>query len=697
MQRFQANTIVPAVTAMSRAAAVGVLGGVFAGAWLALLLGEFGRFRSWPCWALAAGVALLVMRWETRRSPKPLSSSEALTRLLVVVLAGLTLIATAPAGEWILGGWDPGVYVNTAASLSHDGSLNVAAPDLAACDSQTRSLLGRERDGVWEPFSGMRMREDGHLSPQFFHLYPCVMALLWPLGGVRSALLANPLLNVGCIVLVYLLGAPILGRRWAALASLFMAVNPAQLWQAKFSTSEMLTQFLLLCGVVFAGRSFREEGPPGPSAALAGVALGLALLARVDSVLFAAPFGLGLLAVGLRDKARRSRALVMLSVGAALAAHALLHQRYLAPFYHPAGGLVRWGVAAAVVAAVVLAAGMSAASGRRVVGWMGGRRAAIRLMLAAGFVAWMVFQWYVRPRLAVEGRVFSAVTALFPLSPRSLAWAVLAGSNSSNFFYVRAILGWPGIILATLGLAVLIRRVGDPIHAVWLGAALLTLAAWMTVLFHETFMMFIARRLIPVVVPLLAVGLAAGCAWGSGRFSRWPRLVPWVAAGLIAAALAGQARAAAAMGAHREWPGLVGWFERVASELPADAVVYTDQGGFGAPLRFIHGVRAAEFRLGIGFERQLALMEKAAGAAPVFFLTQNPIPGGSEAAFAAVARLRLDSSALASASHNVPLAERARGGPFILYRLRAGHGSLGERPRVPEMERKRSFTGRLGE
>ena len=433
----------------------------------------------------------------------------------------------------------------------------------------------------------------------------------------------------------------------------------------------MLTQFLLLSGVVFAGRSLREEeSGRRMDAVMGGAAFGLALLARYDTVLFAVPFGLSLLALAMLRPGRRGRVAVIGSVFSLFVLHALLHQRYLAPFYHPVSGLVRWCVTAAAMVAVATVLVLATPPGRRMAAWLGARQGMIRFMAGTAVAAGMIFLWYVRPRLGFEGNVRAVFRAIFPLPLESLSWVILSGRNSSNFFYVKAIMGWPGIILATTGLVILIRRVTDPVRAIWLASSLAVLAAWMTVLFHEPFMMFISRRLIPVVIPLLAVGLAAGCAWVTGLFRRLPRAVPWIAAGAVVAVLAGQTRAGLAMAAHREWPGLIGWFDRLATHLPNDAVVYTDQEGFSAPLRFIHGRRAMEFRKGVEFDRQRAVMERAARRTPVYYLTTNALPIGADVAFTQVASLRLNSSTLATSSYDVPLVVRPRGGTFFLYKAR---------------------------
>ena len=46
-----------------------------------------------------------------------------------------------------------------------------------------------------------------------------IVAVAWALGGVRAALLVNPLLNVAAVLALYALASLLLGRRWALAAA----------------------------------------------------------------------------------------------------------------------------------------------------------------------------------------------------------------------------------------------------------------------------------------------------------------------------------------------------------------------------------------------------------------------------------------------------------------------------------------------
>jgi 4-amino-4-deoxy-L-arabinose transferase-like glycosyltransferase len=593
---------------------------------------------------------------------------------------------TLPPSEWLVGGWDPGVYVHTAAGLARGGSLRLEHPDLAAMGADGRAVLGREFRGNWEPFAGMRMTPDGWISPQYYHAYPVLMAMVWPFGGAKAALLVNPLLNVLCIVAMYSLAASLIGRKWALVASVALALSPAQVWQARFATSEMLTQLLLLGGVALLVISI--ENSRIPEAVVGGAALGLALMTRYDAVMFAVPLFMVLL-WGLRRPSVRRPVFAALTAAGLAGIHCFAHARFLAPFYRPAIGHLTSGLLfAAAASACILCAAMllsrrPGAAGPGLFDEGDSRWSRVLRLAAAGvFACWFVFSWYVRPRLAVEGRVLALCVSIFP-GIRDARWfAELAGRDAGNILYLASLAGRAGLVVASAGIVYLIMKVRALSAVAWLSASCAVLAMLMMRIYHEPFMMFASRRLVPVVVPLLAVGTAAACAAAESLLLRARPGLARAAWLLFPVAVCAVLPSTAAMARNREWPGLGAWLDALVARVPADARVVSDQPGFAAPLRFIYGLEAYEVSdirrvrksspeaggsdAGAVLARAL---EKAGGDGPLFLLTTSEPPPEVAARSRLEATLPLESQIQASARHSVPAGVRPRGGLFRLYRV----------------------------
>ena len=554
---------------MHAAAAAGsaFVAGLAATSWTALTLAEFGRFGPVLPLLVFPVTAIAVFRLLSRGDGPEPGRAVAPEEWAAVAIACSTLLLTLPADEILLGGQDPSVYVHTAAAVARQGSLLLDEPDIAALAKGERRLLLNTALGVPQPFTGMWLLRDGRISPQFFHLYPSLMAVAWSLGGVRGALLVNPLLNVAAVLALYALAALLLGRRWALAAALLHACWAAQVRQAKFPTAELLAQLFLLAGAALLLRALREERPPPLLAPLAGAALGMALLARYDTLLFLVPFAV-LLVWGMEGAGRTRTVLAALSTTAVFGAQAWLHQKLITPVYHPGGRLL--GPALAVVAAA-LAAGLllrRTAAWRRFAERVPWRGTALRVAAAAGLCGWVLFAWFVRPGLeegSLAGGVFVLLAGPPPLPGLAL---LLIGPESRNMLMLAGVLGSAGAAAAVAGAAVLLVRRRGLFETAWLGASAAVLALLVAVLFHDHYLMWASRRFVPVVLPLASVAIAgAGAQLASARRGS-PEFLAAAGAALVAAILALNAADTAAMARTREWPGLIS-VVRVARALAA--------------------------------------------------------------------------------------------------------------------------------
>lgn len=658
---------------MRVAPAIGValVAGVAAMSWTALTLAEFGLFVAGvPLVVLpvaAAGTYVLLTRGRPAHGEPAFAPQE----LAAVLIAVATLFLTTPPDEVLVGGQDPGVYVHVASSVARTGALIMDQPDLPGIGEAERQLVFRNHSWGTEPFPGMYLRPDGRLSPQFYHLFPSLMAVAWDLGGIRAALLVNPLLNLAAVLALYAVAALLLGRRWALAATLIHALAAAQIRQAKFPTAEMMTQFFLLSGVALLALATREDAPPRALAPLAGVAFGMALLTRYDAILFVVPLA-ALLLWGMAS-ARQSRpVLVVLGVTFALGAQSWLHQQHVAPFYQPLGGLVGgfFAAVAILVPGVLLLrrTGVWLLLARR----LQARETALRASAGGAVVCWVLFGWFIRPRLAGQGAIGQFFRRLAGDPPWSGAAQLLAGAESVNTLYLVDLLGAAGLLAALAGIAVLVVSRRQLWENAWLSASVAVTALLTLNVFHDHFLMWVSRRFVPVVVPLTSIAIAAAAAWVAGRWRERSLAFGWAGVALVAAVLALNAGATRAMASGREWPGLIAWYEQFERAVPADAEIYCDQPGFAAPLRFISGRRAFELA-GRSEERSAALLallrRKAAGGRQILYLSQQPFGNPAQSGLVPLGSYPLRSTMITATRRGVPASTKPRTADFVLYRV----------------------------
>jgi hypothetical protein len=149
-------------------------------------------------------------------------------------------------------------------------------------------------------------------------LFPFLIAGLFLLGlGPHAVQVANAALAAACCALVVLIGERLFGRRVGALAGLLAAATPLMPERMIWPMTEALTISLSLLATWLV---IRAPGGPGPrTAALAGVVVGLAYLARPTSALLVLVLGAGAWLLH-RDRAAGRRAAAALALGAAVCA-----------------------------------------------------------------------------------------------------------------------------------------------------------------------------------------------------------------------------------------------------------------------------------------------------------------------------------------------------------------------------------------
>lgn len=655
----------PRLTPFAVRAGTALVAFLLATGWSGLWLAGRGQFAAATTgWIGLAGAALgWWLAGPLARATAPFSPRTCMTGLGLFLLA---LLPNLRQSEMVLGGWDPGVYLHTAAAVARGGAVQIVDPDLAALTDDERLVLSRNLFGVSEPFGGMRILPNGTTSPSFHHAYPCLMASAWPLGGVRAAWWVNPLFHTGSVLLIAVLASLLWGVRWGWVAGVLLAVSPAQVWQAGFPTAEMTTQFFLLAGAVFLLLSqSRREGGSG-LALLSAWCLGFALLLRYDTILLLVPVMLWLLA-GLPGAAYPGRILVMLAALVAPVAHFHHIQTHVAPYYHPVSSMVVPVLTA--VTGVILAWLLVRTLARR---WLAPRLdrwdAHLRRVLAFGFVIWLVIAGVVRPWLAAGGGGVGWLRERFGAEHTLVA--LLAGHDAGNIFHLAAFVGWPALVLALAALVTAVWTCRDLSRRALLYAATVSLVIITTHVFNDHFLMWVARRFVPVILPLLVV-LAVGAMAGLARRGWWPRATV-AGAALVAVLAAFPASDAAYLARHRDWPGLLAWVERVEQGIPPGATVFCDQPGFAAPLRYLHGHRSYELqRREPDARTKLAEVMRGRlerGEEVVFLTMRGPIPDAG-LAFTSLADMPLESSIVQDTLRGIPASLKSRGGNFVLYRV----------------------------
>jgi hypothetical protein len=269
-------------------AVVGVVVLLGLGSWAALALAHAGRYSLGAVVAVTGGAAVVTAVLVVRSASRPrlvVSWTELALLLGAGLLAAFFFLPGFPYG---VGDKDPGVYVEQGMSIARTGSYAVEDPavDPARVPAVQPVSPGARLPGIWID-KGAPHRD----VPQFYHLFSAALAVAFSAGGLRGLINLDPLLGVVAVMAGVAAVRRSFGLLAGGLVAALLATNMPEVWQAKYQTTEILTQMLLL-GAALALIIAIDTGWR-PLAGLAGLLLSVSFLARPDMLL------LILLAIGV--------------------------------------------------------------------------------------------------------------------------------------------------------------------------------------------------------------------------------------------------------------------------------------------------------------------------------------------------------------------------------------------------------------
>lgn len=524
---------------------------------------------------VAAGLARGRLRFDAVRAP----GLSALIPLALVLLGGWRFF---PPSEYIIGGKDPGTYMNEGIQIAQQGALVVRDPVVASVPPFARDLFfpSHERPEYYGlRFMGFFIKDPaaGTVVGQFPHLFPASIAIGYGLDGLTGARRTVGVWAVLGLVAVYFAGARLIGRTAAAAAAALLGLHVIEVWFGRYPNAEVAMQALLFAALLANARAHYDGDRF--FAPVAAVLLGLLLFLRFDTVLGIAGLFAGLVLAALNGQRPRLTFAAIFAAVAGLAAVYLL-------------GPMRWYAYLPIVFLsnlpwweylLLAAAGAAAVA---VILW------APRVPAIAGGVA----QW--APTVVTTSIWLLALYALFLREPggKLTTYDAYALRTFTNLY-----LTLPALLAALMGFAIVARR------SFWRDPALIaTVVIFSCFLFYKIRIVpehfWMTRRFLPVILPgaLLFASAAALSGTRGGRpVARAARSL----IGVVFVALLGlhYARVSAPIARHVEYAGLIPKIERLAGMAGKDDLVVVegrDAGGdihvLALPLAYIYARNVLE-------------------------------------------------------------------------------------------------------
>jgi hypothetical protein len=483
--------------------------------------------------------------------------------------AGLIVLATlivfhVPPSEYVMGGKDPGVYVNEGILIDKQGSLAITDSLVASLPTEFLSLYiprftTPTQTVPWGASYGDRFLgfhlvdpDQGEVAGQFLHFYPLLVAIGYNINGLTGVRSVIGLLAILGIVALYFCGVWLVGRPAATGGALLLTLNVANVWYSRYPNAEISLQVLVFAGLL----AFSRATVDGDRffAPVAALLVTLACFAHVTGVLF---MGAVSAAAVLGQFDRRSPPvtfLLLLAVGAVLttlyyamvmAVYMERHVRFISNIPY----ITAWALAAIVFGGLLLRLFRSRAAPR----------------LRAG-LPWVV--------VGVVG-VLATYAYFFRVPVGRLAPHDADSLRTFTHFYLTPL----GLAAALVGLLVIVRR------RFWPGLAfLVTLIGFSLVFFYKIRVVpehfWAARRFLAVILPgaCLLIGTAAfPQAFGSSVDGRRARALMFGVGVVIVMAIGFQyAQATLPILKHVEYAGLIPQLETLNAQIQRTDLVLVE-------------------------------------------------------------------------------------------------------------------------
>jgi hypothetical protein len=497
-------------------------------------------------WINGALSALLVVAGRAGLLYRGAAKRPSWTLVLPIALVLFGLWRFFPASEYIIGGKDPGTYINEGIQIAQRGTLAIHDPLVRTVPASLRDLFfppHYRAEYYSNRFMGFFLVDPaaGLVMGQFPHLFPASIAVAYGLDGLTGARSTVTIWAILGVLAVYFAGRRLAGAGAAFAAALLLSLNVVTLWFARYPNAELAMQALLFAALLAFARAHQDDDRF--FAPIAGWLAGLLIFLRTIDALLALVAIVGAVVLVYVVSGRRPR----FGFLAVLAACALIGW-----FYMTGPMRAYWWLPTVYLANLP--------------------RAQMIAAVAGGLVALVLIAWLRRRHAARVQAVVPLVITAVVLLAAGYAWFLRRPGDRLNDYDAYALRAFtdfyldPIVLVAALvGLVLLARRDfwRDPAFvATLIGFSLFLFFKMKIVPVHFWAM----RRFVPVILPgiLLLAGAAAfaafGQPWGRWRIAR--ALIGCIALGIAALQYVA---ASAPIAPHVEYAGVIPYLEGLAS------------------------------------------------------------------------------------------------------------------------------------
>lgn len=214
--------------------------------------------------------------------------------ILVILIVVCFLLYFCFSTEYLWGRRDPIMYVIKGIEIAKNGGVKHATDEFLNQNYvEIKGFVDLTYRGIYSDFMQGYSSLPGDISFQFLDFFPALLAIGYSMAGLDGLFRINSLTAIFCILAIYFLGKRFFGRKAGTIAAIFLALNPAQMWSARITQTELLYQLNWLIGANLFGIGWKNKSKS--TMLISGCFIGLIGLNRIDSYIL----GIGLFGVSI--------------------------------------------------------------------------------------------------------------------------------------------------------------------------------------------------------------------------------------------------------------------------------------------------------------------------------------------------------------------------------------------------------------
>ena len=181
-------------------------------------------------------------------------------KLMIAFLTVVLFLYSFFPTYYLWGRRDPGVYLTEGVNIATTGSVHLPENDYINVHyEELQEIVDLEYRGVYSDYEEGDSDKPGKVTIQFLHYFPSALAIGYSLAGLEGLVRVNSIIGVLTLLAIYYFCKAILGRSIATVSTVLVGINPAQIWCARITQTELLFQLVTFLGLYTAIMAYKRQ------------------------------------------------------------------------------------------------------------------------------------------------------------------------------------------------------------------------------------------------------------------------------------------------------------------------------------------------------------------------------------------------------------------------------------------------------